>query len=61
MNQQTALYYSQIACDKMISSARIQLLYYSNINKISDDEKRILEELIVEFEEVKEYLKENLK
>jgi hypothetical protein len=61
MNQETALYYSQIACDKVISQSQLLIQFYGSLNRLSNDEKRILEELIAEFEEVKEYLKENLK
>jgi predicted DNA-binding ribbon-helix-helix protein len=61
MNQQTALYYSQIACDKVITQSKLYIQYYKGLNKLGEDEKKILEELIDEFEQVKEYLKENLK
>ena len=61
IDQQTALYYSQIACDKVITQSRLHIEFYSSLNKLGDDEKKILEELIDEFEQVKEYLKENLK
>ena len=61
MNQETALYYSQIACDKVITQSKLHIEFYQSLNRLGPDEKKILQELIKEFEEVKEYLKENLK
>lgn len=61
MNQQTALYYAQIACDKMILTSRIQLEFYTGINRLGEDQQKMLKELMEEYEAVKEYLKENLK
>ena len=61
IDQQTALYYSQIACDKVISQARLQIEFYKNLGRLTEYEERNFEQIIIDFETVKEYLKENLK
>lgn len=61
MNKETALYYSLVACDKMILNCSLRVKYIESLGKDAlPKEKENFQDIINQYEQVKQVLKESL-